>query len=127
MPEGALEAIAIVLSALLAVGGWLFNAFQERKYRRFELMLSYRIKMLEDTIQATWKLTEENTTPEVLRAISQVRVQAAIFGTEEERRIITSLHEVANGNEELLPDFNVNALVDNLRREVGLPKRRKID
>ncbi|MDF0544512.1 hypothetical protein PX699_19340 [Sphingobium sp. H39-3-25] len=127
--EAYLQATAIVISAILAVGGWLFNAFKDRQDRRFELRTKYRLEMLELCLEAVLSLNATERRPEeIIRALSLARSKIGIFGTDEEVRAferLISIVEKSSGKALTGTDLNEfpRLLVANFRREIGLTPR----
>jgi hypothetical protein len=125
----ALQAGAIVLSAMLAVGGWLFNAYKDREFKKFELRTKYRIEMLELALEAILSINEPTPTAhKIVSTFSAARSKISIFGTDEEflefERLLSLIEKNSGGT---LVGKNLNAfpklLVSNFRREIGLPER----
>jgi hypothetical protein len=130
--EANFQALALLVSVVLAVGGWLFNAQQERAFRKFELRAKYRLEMLEAALEGILVLNKPSkTAEEIVEMFSSARPKIAIFGTDEElaafERLLSLIEANAGGK---LAGNNINEfpklLVAGFRREVGLPPRSPI-
>ncbi len=130
MNAATLQAGSILLSAILAVGGWLYNAHKERDFRKFELRTKYRIEMFEAALEAILSLSTENANgPDIVSKFAAARPKVGIFGTDKElaayERLLVTLQK--NAGSKQLTGENLNEfpklLVAGFRREIGLPAR----
>jgi hypothetical protein len=125
----ALQAGAIVLSAILAIGGWLFNSYKEREFKKFELRTKYRIEMLELALEAILTINEPKPSGrKIVTAFTAARSMVGVFGTDEEFFEFERLLSMIENSNGVLKGENLNAfprlLVSNFRKEIGLPERR---
>ncbi|ROT95016.1 hypothetical protein EB810_07720 [Altererythrobacter sp. FM1] len=129
MDEAFLQFAGIVIGAMIAVGGWLYNARKEREFRKFELRVKYRIETLESALNAVLTLNEKHPqASRIVESFTAARSKIGLFGTDEEfqefERLVRMIEQNAGGQ---LQGENINAfpkiLLANFRREIGLPPR----
>jgi hypothetical protein len=127
--EASLQAITLLVSVVLAVGGWLFNAKHERDFRKFELRAKYRVEMFEAALEGMLAVNKPiKSAKEIVDKLTNARPKIAIFGTDEELAAFERLLSLIEKNAgRKLDGDNLNEfpklLVSGFRKELGLPPR----
>ena len=122
--KNCISAIAIVISTLVAIIGWIYNSKQNRKHEIFKRSIDARIKLLEDYLLFFQNAYETKS----LDNFNKIQVRFLIYGNDDEIKLITSIVSEIEKNQKMTDKIwqnfvKLNKITrDRLRKELGLQK-----
>jgi len=119
-----ISSVAIIVSAIIAISGWIYNGNQNRKQEIFKLSLKSRVQLLEDYLLYYEKANENKT----LDGFNKIQVRFNIYGNRDEIKLMEAIaldieknKKITNEISKKFKEFN-RLIRDNIRKELRLQK-----
>jgi hypothetical protein len=122
--KNIISSITIVVTVLIAVGGWYYNGQQNRKHEIFKRSIDARIKLLEDYLLFFQKAYENKS----LDGFNKIQVRFYIYGNDDEIKLVQTISSEIEKNKQMTDEIFENFIKLNnlargrLREELGLSK-----
>jgi len=119
-----ISGVAIIISATIAISGWIYTANQNRQHEIFKRSLDARVQLLEDYLLFFEKANENKS----LDGFNKIQVRFYIYGNEDEIKLVKNIALDIEKNKRMTDQawknfIQLNTITrDRLRKELGLSK-----